>query len=95
MKLPHVLQNLLTNKIVLNIVCVLSALNMIGYLVTNNLTAILFFIVLAILIVQFNKNMIKRNEYESKKISKFFYLKKITNVRAKFRKIRTRSSCEK
>ena len=58
MKLSHVLQNLLTNKIVLNIVCVLSALNMIGYLVTNNLTAILFFIVLAILIVQFNKNMI-------------------------------------
>ena len=58
MKLSHVLHNLLTNKIVLNIVCVLSALNMIGYLVTNNFTAILFFIVLAILIVQFNKNMI-------------------------------------
>ena len=58
MKLPHVLQNLLTNKIVLNVVCVLSALNMIGYLVTNNFTAILFFIVLAMLIVQFNKNMI-------------------------------------
>ena len=58
MKLSHVLHNLLTNKTVLNIVCVLSALNMIGYLVTNNLTAILFFIVLAILIVQFNKNMI-------------------------------------
>ena len=58
MKLSHVLQNFLTNKIVLNVVCVLSALNIIGYLVTNNLTAILFFIVLAILIVQFNKNMI-------------------------------------
>jgi len=58
MKLSHVLQNLLTNKTVLNIVCVLSALNMIGYLVSNNLTAILFFVVLAILIVQFNKNMI-------------------------------------
>ena len=58
MKLSHVLHNFLTNKIVLNVVCVLSALNMIGYLVTNNLTAILFFIVLAILIVQFNKNMI-------------------------------------
>ena len=58
MKIPTALHNLLTNKIVLNIVCVLSALNMIGYLVTNNLTAILFFIVLAILIVQFNKNMI-------------------------------------
>ena len=58
MKIPSALHNLLTNKTVLNIVCVLSALNMIGYLVTNNLTAILFFIVLAILIVQFNKNMI-------------------------------------
>jgi hypothetical protein len=58
MKLSHVLQNFLTNKIVLNVVCVLSALNIIGYLVANNLTAIMFFIVLAILIVQFNKNMI-------------------------------------
>jgi hypothetical protein len=58
MKLSHVLQKMLTNKTVLNIVCVLSALNMIGYLVMNNFTAILFFIVLAILIVQFNKNMI-------------------------------------
>lgn len=58
MKISSALHNLLTNKIVLNIVCVLSALNMIGYLVTNNFTAILFFIVLAILIVQFNKNMI-------------------------------------
>ena len=58
MKIPSALHNLLTNKTVLNIVCVLSALNMIGYLVTNNLTAILFFVVLAILIVQFNKNMI-------------------------------------
>jgi hypothetical protein len=58
MKIPSVLQNLLTNKLVLNIVCVLSALNMIGYLVTGEITAILFFIVLAILITQFNKNMI-------------------------------------
>jgi hypothetical protein len=58
MKIPSVLQNLLTNKIVLNIVCVLSALNMIGYLVTGEITAILFFIVLAIIITQFNKNMI-------------------------------------
>ena len=58
MKLSHVLHNLLTNKTVLNIVCVLSALNMIGYLVTNNLTAILFFIVLAILITHFSRNMI-------------------------------------
>jgi len=58
MKLSHVLQKLLTNKIVLNIVCALSAFNMIGYLVLGNLTAILFFIVLAILITHFSKNMI-------------------------------------
>jgi hypothetical protein len=56
--MPGVLQNLLTNKIVLNIVCVLSALNIIGYLAMGKITAILFFIVLAILITQFNKNMI-------------------------------------
>ena len=56
--MPSVLQNLLTNKIVLNIVCVLSALNLIGYLAMGKITAILFFIVLAILITQFNKNMI-------------------------------------
>ena len=58
MKMPSVLHNLLTNKIVLNIVCVLSALNLIGYLAMGKITAILFFIVLAILITQFNKNMI-------------------------------------
>ena len=58
MKIPSVLQNLLTNKIVLNIVCVLSALNLIGYLAMGKTTAILFYIVLAILITQFNKNMV-------------------------------------
>ena len=58
MKLSHVLHNFLTNKIVLNIVCVLSAFNMIGYLVLGKLAAILFFIILAILITQFSKNMI-------------------------------------
>jgi len=56
--MPSVLQNLLTNKLVLNIVCVLSALNIIGYLAMGKITATLFFIVLAILITQFNKNMI-------------------------------------
>jgi hypothetical protein len=56
--MPTVLHNLLTNKIVLNVVCVLSALNIIGYLAMGKVTAILFFIVLAILITQFNKNMI-------------------------------------
>ena len=58
MKLSHVLQKLLTNKIVLNIVCALSAFNIVGYLVLGKLTAALFFIVLAILITHFSKNMI-------------------------------------
>ncbi len=58
MKLSHVLQKLLANKTVLNIVAGLSAFNMIGYLVLGKLTAILFFIVLAILITHFSKNMI-------------------------------------
>ena len=58
MKLSHVLQKLLANKTVLNIVAGLSAFNIIGYLVLGKLTAVLFFIVLAILITHFSKNMI-------------------------------------
>ena len=58
MKVPSVLKNLLTNKIVLNIVSVLSIFNMIGYLISGNVTPILFFIVLAILITHFSRNMI-------------------------------------
>jgi hypothetical protein len=58
MKLSHVVQKLLANKTVLNIVAGLSAFNIIGYLVLGKLTAILFFIVLAILITHFSKNMI-------------------------------------
>ena len=58
MKIPKVLKNLLTNKIVLNIVGILSIFNMIGYLVTGNIMPILFFTVLATLITYFSKNMI-------------------------------------
>jgi len=58
MKVPKVLKNLLTNKIVLNVVGFLSIFNMIGYLITGNITPVLFFIVLAILITHFSKNMI-------------------------------------
>ena len=36
MKMPSVLQNLLTNKIVLNVVCVLSALNIIDKKSSSN-----------------------------------------------------------
>jgi hypothetical protein len=58
MKVPSVLKKLLTNRIVLNIVGLLAIFNMIGYLISGNITPVLFFIVLAILITHFSKNMI-------------------------------------
>jgi hypothetical protein len=58
MKVPSVLKKLLTNRIVLNIVGLLSIFNMIGYLISGNITPVLFFIVLAILITHFSRNMI-------------------------------------
>ena len=58
MKTPSVLKKLLTNKIVLNVVTIIAFLNMFGYLIIGKITPILFFIVLAILITHFSKNMI-------------------------------------
>ena len=58
MKTPSVLKNLLTNKIVLNVVTIIAFFNMIGYLITGKITSVLFFIVLAILITHFSRNMI-------------------------------------
>ena len=58
MKIPSALKNLLTNRLVLHIITVISFFNMIGYLITGKITAILFFVVLAILINHFSKNMI-------------------------------------
>ena len=46
MKTPSVLKKLLTNKIVLNVVTIIAFLNMIGYLITGEITPVLFFIVL-------------------------------------------------
>jgi len=58
MKVPSVLKKLLTNRIVLNVVSVFAIFNMIGYLISGNITPVLFFIVLAILITHFSRNMI-------------------------------------
>ena len=58
MKTPSVLKKLLTNKIVLNVVTIIAFFNMIGYLITGKITSVLFFIVLAILITHFSRNMI-------------------------------------
>ena len=48
----------LTNKIVLNVVAVLALLNVIGYLVIGNYNGVAYFIILALLITYFSKNMI-------------------------------------
>jgi hypothetical protein len=58
MKLKGVLNKLLTNKWVLNIVFVASLISVISYLVSGNIDAFLFFVVMAVLIGYFSKNMI-------------------------------------
>jgi hypothetical protein len=58
MNFKAALSKFLTNKWVLNIVAILAFLNVIGYLIMGNLNTVLFFIVIAILIRYFSKNMI-------------------------------------
>ena len=58
MKLKSVAAKLLTNKLVLNIVAVLALLNAIGYMITGKFDQLCFFLVVAVLIRYFSKNMI-------------------------------------
>ena len=48
----------LTNKIVLNVVAVIAILNIIGYLSLGNYNGVAYFVILALLITYFSKNMI-------------------------------------
>jgi hypothetical protein len=57
MKLNSAVSKFLTNKWVLNVVAFLALLNVIGYLVIGNINAVLHFIVFAVLIRYFSKNM--------------------------------------
>lgn len=57
MKLNSSVSKFLTNKWVLNIVAFLALFNVIGYAVIGNMNAILHFIVFAVLIRYFSKNM--------------------------------------
>jgi hypothetical protein len=57
MKLNATLSKFLTNKWVLNIVCLLALFNIIGYIVLGHLNSVLYFIVFAILVRYFSKNM--------------------------------------
>jgi len=58
MKLKSSLSKFLTNKLVLNIVSVVALLNVIGYMVMGNVNNVIFFIILAVLVRYFSKNMI-------------------------------------
>ena len=58
MKVNSVVSKALTNKWVLNIVSFLALLNVIGYMVMGNFNNVMFFIILAVLIRYFSKNMI-------------------------------------
>ena len=57
MKLNSSISKFLTNKWVLNIVALLALFNVIGYMVIGNLNAVLYFVVFAVLIRYFSKNM--------------------------------------
>jgi hypothetical protein len=57
MKLKSSISEFLTNKWVLNIVSILSILNIIGYISVGNINAVLFFILFAVIIRYFSKNM--------------------------------------
>ncbi len=58
MNLNSTVSKLLTNKWVLNIVSILAFLNVIGYMVMGNFNNVVFFMVLAVLVRYFSKNMI-------------------------------------
>ncbi len=58
MKLNSAVSKFLTNKWVLNIVALLALFNVIGYAVMGNINAVLYFIVFAVLVRYFSKNMI-------------------------------------
>ena len=57
MKLNSNVSNFLTNKWVLKIVAFLALLNVIGYTVTGNFNNVIYFIVIAVLVRYFSKNM--------------------------------------
>ena len=57
MKVKSTVNKLLTNKWVLNIIAILALFNVIGYMVLGNINSVLYFIVLAVLVRYFSKNM--------------------------------------
>jgi hypothetical protein len=58
MKIKSAFSKLITNKYVLNIVLIISFINIIGYLMYQRLDVVIFFILLSFLISRFTNNMI-------------------------------------
>ena len=58
MKLKSTVSKILTNKWVLNIVSLIALFNVIGYMIMGNFNNFIFFILLAVLVRYFSKNMI-------------------------------------
>ena len=58
MKLKSTVSKILTNKWVLNIVSLIALFNVIGYMIMGNFNNVIFFILLAVLVRYFSKNMI-------------------------------------
>jgi hypothetical protein len=58
MKFNSNISKILTNKWVLNIISILAFLNVIGFMVMGNFNNVIFFIIIAILVRYFSKNMI-------------------------------------
>jgi len=58
MKVNATVSKIITNKWVLNIIFVISLLNVIGFIVLGNINAAVYFILLGVLIRYFSKNMV-------------------------------------
>ena len=58
MKVSSTVSKILTNKLVLNIVSIVALLNVIGYMMMGNLNNVVMFLILAVLVRYFSKNMI-------------------------------------
>ena len=58
MNFKNVFSKFITNKLVLNVVSILAALNIIGYLFMENYNAVAYYVILSLLITFFSKNMI-------------------------------------
>ena len=58
MNFKNAFSKFITNKLVLNVVSILAALNIIGYLFMENYNAVAYYVILSLLIMFFSKNMI-------------------------------------